>query len=196
MSNQSSKVSNLSTRDRIVHEATKLLQYRSYNSFSYNDISEAIGIKKASIHYYFQTKEILGAEIIKNFRSKVEYLTHKLDTTHDDPIVRLEYYFDWFARGLERNLICPAGVFSVEFNTLPPEIQDEHKALFEYYINWLANLLQNGKDRGVLDFEETAEQKAFYIASLMEGAMLFARTTDSIDHYYTVVNQVKSQILA
>lgn len=185
----------LSTRDRIIKEATRLIQNKSYNSISYNDISEAIGIKKASIHYYFQTKEILGAEIISNYSSKIRYLTQKLDRNHPDPVMRLEKYFDWFAKGLEQDLICPAAVFSVELNTLPPEILDEHRSLFEYYISWLSRLLRDGLDQGSFAFKEPVNQKAEFIASLIEGALLFSRTSGNVDFFERVVVQIKDQIL-
>ena len=47
-----------STAERIVHEARNLIMTRGYNGFSYADIAEAVGIRKASIHHHFPATDI------------------------------------------------------------------------------------------------------------------------------------------
>ena len=42
-------------KEQIVDMASELLQTRSFNSFSYQDLSERLGITKASIHHHFRT---------------------------------------------------------------------------------------------------------------------------------------------
>ena len=45
------------TRSQILDIAQNLIQKNGVNAMSYDDISKAISIRKASIHYYFPTKE-------------------------------------------------------------------------------------------------------------------------------------------
>jgi len=52
-------VKDRATRKRILDIAEKLILTRGYNGFSYQDISETIGIRKASIHYHYPLKENL-----------------------------------------------------------------------------------------------------------------------------------------
>lgn len=64
--NQGENVSTIGTtvatpKEQLLHEAEKLLRTRGYAAFSYGHLSEIIGIRKASIHYHFRTKEALGA---------------------------------------------------------------------------------------------------------------------------------------
>ena len=40
--------------------AQHLVQTRGYHAFSYADIAEEVGSRKASIHYYFPSKTDLG----------------------------------------------------------------------------------------------------------------------------------------
>jgi TetR/AcrR family transcriptional repressor of nem operon len=44
------------TEDEIIRCARTWLVDGGYNGFSHADIAEAIGIRKASIHYHFPTK--------------------------------------------------------------------------------------------------------------------------------------------
>lgn len=50
------------TRERILELGEELILTKGYNGFSYQDISTALGIKNAAIHYYFASKENLGTD--------------------------------------------------------------------------------------------------------------------------------------
>jgi TetR/AcrR family transcriptional repressor of nem operon len=48
------------TSDGVLHIAEALVQTRSFNAFSYADITCAVGISKASLHQHFATKADLS----------------------------------------------------------------------------------------------------------------------------------------
>ena len=48
-------------REQILDHAITLMMLRGYNGFSYRDLSELVGVKTSSIHYYFPSKEDLAA---------------------------------------------------------------------------------------------------------------------------------------
>ncbi|MFL6897065.1 TetR/AcrR family transcriptional regulator [Enterobacter roggenkampii] len=49
----------MSTHDSLILTDT-LIQQNGYQGFSYADLADGLGIRKASIHYHFQTKTDLG----------------------------------------------------------------------------------------------------------------------------------------
>src|SRR5262245_19625010 len=57
-------------RQAILEIAEQLLKEKRYNGWSYEDSASAIGIKKASIHYYFPHKEDLGCALIERYQQK------------------------------------------------------------------------------------------------------------------------------
>ena len=59
------------TRQRILDVAEQLLLERGYAGFSYQDIADAVGIRKASIHHHFPAKEDLGRAIIERTRLRL-----------------------------------------------------------------------------------------------------------------------------
>ena len=62
-------MSNLSTTsDDILASARTLIMNGGYNGFSYADISEIVGIRKASIHHHFPSKVDLVRELVKRYR--------------------------------------------------------------------------------------------------------------------------------
>lgn len=49
-------------REQILTSAQRLVQQRGFNGFSYADIADEVGIRKASLHHYFPTKTDLGKD--------------------------------------------------------------------------------------------------------------------------------------
>lgn len=52
------------TAQRILDTAQDLIRHRGYSAFSYADIADRVGIRKASIHYHFAAKEDLVLSLI------------------------------------------------------------------------------------------------------------------------------------
>jgi TetR/AcrR family transcriptional repressor of nem operon len=187
--------SSTDTKSEILKSATRFLRKQSYNSFSYSDIAEEVGIKKPSIHYHFPTKDILGVEAVKYYEKLIiKYIT-KLENHTSDPLEKLDAFFAFFRTGIEKDYLCPGVVLSVEFNTLNKEMKEILRGLFNYYTTWLAEVLETGREEGLLEFEEDSLEKAFFVASATEGAMVLARAYQLLDHYDSTIAQIKLTML-
>ena len=60
------------TAEEILDIAEMLIQTRGYSAFSYQDIATRLDIRKASIHYHFQTKSALGAAVVERYAARIE----------------------------------------------------------------------------------------------------------------------------
>lgn len=58
------------TKTLLLQEAETLLRTHGYAAFSYADLSERIGIRKASIHHHFPTCVNIQLEIVPEFSSR------------------------------------------------------------------------------------------------------------------------------
>jgi len=58
------------TKGKILDAAQDCIQRVGANAMSYQDISEAVGIQKASIHYHFATKERLIEALIDRYSER------------------------------------------------------------------------------------------------------------------------------
>ena len=59
------------TRASLMQTAESLLCTRGYAAFSYADLAEAVGIRKASIHHHFPAKEDLGVAVVEAYVERV-----------------------------------------------------------------------------------------------------------------------------
>ena len=55
------------TAGQILDLAETLIQTRGYSAFSYQDIADSLGIRKASIHYHFPSKADLGVAVVDRY---------------------------------------------------------------------------------------------------------------------------------
>ena len=58
----------MSTHDSLIELTDTLIQQNGYQGFSYADLADGLGIRKASIHYHFQTKTDLGLAYVNTRR--------------------------------------------------------------------------------------------------------------------------------
>ena len=81
------------TRARILRESVALFALKGYAHTSLSDIAEAVGIRKASLYYYIDTKEDLLYEIDSLLIGELLEETERLLATTQTPADRLRSFF-------------------------------------------------------------------------------------------------------
>jgi TetR/AcrR family transcriptional repressor of nem operon len=165
------------TATRIIDTARDLVQARGYNAFSYRDLSQLIGIKTSSIHYYFPTKGDLVEAIVARYREKFNADLHHIETQSENPFHRLDLYLQMLCNHFaQRSLFCLCGMLATDAASLPPNARAQVKGFFLDNESWLAPVLEAGRRDGAFRFEGPSEDRAALLFSAMQGAMLFAFT--------------------
>lgn len=165
------------TAERILDLAQRLVQTRGYNGFSYADIAEELGIRKASLHHHFATKEDLGRELMARYRRRFAQALAAIDAGGKDPRRRLQAYAGLYAAVLrDGDRMCLCGMMAADFTTLPRAVRDEVRRFFDANEAWLAGVLREGRRSRSLKFQGTPENEARLLLDGLEGAMLVARS--------------------
>lgn len=175
----------LDTRDEIMATAKAVAQAHGYNGLSFREIAKAVGVKSASIHYYFPTKGDLGAALARRYREEAMMLLDGYLAEHLDPASCLAKYTDAFRMALERdNRMCLCGIMAAEHDDLPEAVKVEVTAFADDNITWLSKVLS------LLDPSrpvEAVNQHASAIYAAVGGAQLTARGRGSISMYDSIV---------
>ena len=169
-----------SVKDRLLDVATELAQTMGYNGFSYRDLADRVGVKTATVHYYFRRKEDLGRALIQRYREQSTRDLASLDETHVTPLEKLERYIELlFVRVYEDgDRLCLGGMFAAELPTIPQTLQPEISQFFAQHETWLTQVLADAveADQIAPTIDPTARAKVMFAA--LEGAMLTARAFD------------------
>lgn len=168
-----------SNYQKILSVAQDLVQKQGFNAFSYKDLSNAIGIKTSSIHYYFPTKDDLGETLVKEYRKSFGHALEKIKETITDPREQINQYTELFLATLRQDgKICLCGMLASDHSTLNEKVQLQVREFFLENEKWLSVVLQKGKESGVFNFDGKAEEIAASFFAMLEGAMLVSRVFD------------------
>lgn len=157
-------MSTTETRETIMAVAKAMVQARGYNALSFREIAKDIGIKSASIHYYFPTKGDLGAALAQRYSDDAVGYFEQLLAEPLDLETRFQRYIAVFrAALLNDNRMCLYGIMAAEYGDLPPEVRVAVDGFSAANVRWLVQVL--GSDPA----------RALAVFAAIEGAQLVAR---------------------
>ncbi|MEM7064679.1 MAG: TetR/AcrR family transcriptional regulator [Cyanobacteria bacterium P01_B01_bin.77] len=163
------------TAKRILDVAQDMVRNRGYSAFSYADISTQVGIRKASIHYHFPSKDELVTELVKRYREGMVRACDLIAQSPASPDQQIIQFANLYRNGLEDGQICLCGMLAADFAVLPKPVHTEIQAFFRDTETWLTQLLQRGCD--VSSWDCQPEQEAKGLIALLQGAQLLARSS-------------------
>jgi TetR/AcrR family transcriptional repressor of nem operon len=165
------------TEDDILRSARALLVGGGYNGFSYADIATSVGIRKASIHYYFPTKVDLVSRLVARYREEAAAGFAEMTRRHPDPLDQLKAYVGFWSACITdgTNTFCLCALLATQIPVLPAAVVAEVRTYFEVLSTWLGTVLDNGCARGDFTLTDTAAAEAEKFMAAVHGAMLSAR---------------------
>lgn len=164
------------TKSLIVKTAEELILSYGYQGFSYNDISEIINIRKASIHYHFPSKEDLGIAFIRKYSRLFSLWGKRLGRVSNRE--KLTVFCEMYG-ALSNNCtrICPIGMVAADYHSMPRRIQEDAQKLIRQVEVWLEELIEDGISAGEfkpdLNLQETARQLIYAMSGALKMARIF-----------------------
>ena len=175
------------TRQLILDSAETLILTRGYNGFSYKDIAGDVGIRKASIHHHFPSKADLGAAFVNRYVHRFRQWRERVNHLPVDQ--KLAAFLELFKHVSDNaEKICPMGMLTAEYPTLPKSIQESLRQLLDEMDRWLAAVLSQGQAEGYLRPEPEAQMLAKVIINAMSASMKTARVFHDMDQLENVFN--------
>jgi TetR/AcrR family transcriptional regulator, transcriptional repressor for nem operon len=160
------------TIERIFASAEAQARAGGYNAFSFREIAKDIGIKSASIHYHFPTKEDLAIALAhrytQRFKEQLDRIPEELDAS-----ASIKRYVALFRASLTVDKkMCLCAVWAAEVDGLPVGVRKATQEFFNMNLAWLDTRLQKMPE---------SQWNAAHILATLEGSMLLAKTFDNID---------------
>lgn len=167
------------TAKRILDVAQDMVRNRGYSAFSYADISKQVGIRKASIHYHFPSKDELVKELVKRYRQGMMKACDRIAQSPISPDQQIIQFANLYRNGLEDGQICLCAMLAADFAVLPESVHTEIQVFFRDTEAWLTTLLQQGCDTNVWECQPSVEQEAKGLIAMLQGAQLLARSSEN-----------------
>jgi TetR/AcrR family transcriptional repressor of nem operon len=162
-------------REQILDHAITLMMLRGYNGFSYRDLSDLVGVKTSSIHYYFPSKDDLVLEAVQVYTREVQDAVQTIDAGLPAQ-AKLAIFAKMFGRTLgDGDHICLCGMLAADIETLPEPVRLAVQAFFRANESWLTQVFAEGARNGTLASSASPEQAARAFFAALQGAGLASR---------------------
>ncbi len=164
------------TAARVMDVAEALIQQRGYGGFSFDDVAQAVGIRKPSVHHHFRTKAELVAALARRYTERFESALAAIDVARRDPLARLKAYVQLFASTYAQDgRLCVCGMLGAEADALPADVADAVAGFFQLNLTWLAAAFRDAQRSGQVTTAQRAASLAELMLSALEGAMVVGR---------------------
>lgn len=175
------------TRDMLLDAAERGIRLRGYHAVSFRELAEELGIKSASVHYYFRQKEDLGTALVARYRDSffnaLEADVGRLVSSSE----RVRAFANAYRKALVgSDAICLCGMLGAESAGLPDPVAKAVSAFFEANIDWLVDALPD--DLALSD----RRARARHIVATLQGAMMLASTLDDAGVFDSAVADLLS----
>lgn len=186
------------TKTLILDTAQELIQRLGVNAMSYQDISQVVGIRKASIHSHFPTKDDLVATLLDRYNAYFLRLVDNIVASSDSPEVKLRRYCGLFEATLssgKQDKACLCGMLGAELATLKSPLVERIRTFYRDNEERLAMILNQGRQAGIFRFSGDVQATATLIFSLLEGGILIARAYGGVQQFQVVIEQLMQLVL-
>lgn len=176
----------MDTRERILDSAQRLAQTRSFHGFSFQDIADEVGVRKASLYHHFDSKDDVAVAMLQRVAGWVSAQFKRVEGR--EPKERLEAYFDLFRQihgKAER--MCPGGSFAAVFDGVSSPVQASLHRFAKMHVDWLEEVVRDGVEQGQFTIgDQRPRDVAAQILASVQGALLTGRLS-SDRHVLAVV---------
>ena len=177
------------SREKILFAAMEIAQARGYHGLNFRDLAEVVGIKAASIYYYFPAKADLAAAVAKRYWENAAAALETLLAEASSPASALRRYPETFRWALENeNRMCLSGFMAAEYDDLPEAVKKEVQTFADVNVAWLSKVLVAAK--AVSSKESKGRARAIFAA--VGGAQLMARSRSDIALYDALINSYRA----
>lgn len=184
------------TAERILDLAEALIQTRGYSAFSYQDLADRLGIRKASIHYHFASKVDLGIAVIDRYVARFGAALAAIAADRSQAsTAMLDFYLQPYLEFAGTpDKVCLCGALAGEILALPAEFRTRVDGFFRAHQGWLADILKRGAAGGEFTLSAPATKLARFMFAALQGALLVQRTTGEAAELRDVITVMKLQL--
>jgi TetR/AcrR family transcriptional regulator, transcriptional repressor for nem operon len=186
------------TKTQILDVAQDLIQRRGVNAMSYQDISDCVGIRKASVHTHFPKKDDLLVALLERYSDRFLRIVDGVLASGDTPEVMLRRYCGLFEATLSagnQDRACLCAMLGAETLTLSDSLVGDVRAFCQANEARLASMLEWGRLDGSFRFAGETQTMASLVFELLQGSMLLARVRGGAAQFHQTVEQLMRLVI-
>ncbi len=152
-------------RQRIVVSADQLFYQKGYESTSFSDIADDVGISRGNFYYHFKSKDEILNAVIETRLAEIEQMLNEWSKQYTDPKQRIVEHIDILTNHQDKikNHGCPVGSLCAELAKQNHSMLRDANRMFAVQRDWLTVQLKE------LGLEKEARQVAMHLLARSQG---------------------------
>jgi TetR/AcrR family transcriptional repressor of nem operon len=147
------------TVEAILDVTERRIREAGYHGFSFRTVAAEVGVKGASVHYHFSSKDALAAAVTRRYNERI---AEAVDLKVRGGTNVVQAWLEIFRSALtDGTRMCLCGALGVSLSDLSNEVVVEVKRFFDLAID---SLVSGGVSR----------KRAMQVLAILEGAILMA----------------------
>jgi TetR/AcrR family transcriptional repressor of nem operon len=171
----------MSSKQKILDEAAKLIHTKGFNNTSIQDILDATSVTKSNFYYHFDSKEKLGFNVLQVRTQQFTDLIIEpsIGNTQLTSLERINGFLDRLlalAHMPEGELGCPFGNLAQEMSAIHEPLRQSLSEFFTLCVDRMEGCFDDGKRAGELHSDLPSRELAEFILAQLQGAFLLRKT--------------------
>ena len=167
-----------STKEEILHEASRMLLSKGLNGFSLQELAAKLNIKKASLFHHYPSKNALAVELYRYYQTAFVAWSERYKNLSAEKQI-LNYAQKLTTWICEKQRVCPVGALSLEWSLVDPALQQEIKKLHQLHKDWLTDLFK--KIQKEQDLRIPIKEAVLGTMGLIQGSIQLARINNDTE---------------
>ena len=184
------------TKVTLLMAAEELTGARGFDGFSYADLADIVGIRKASIHYHYPTKGDLSLALITRYRAAFTERLAGISQEDSRASSRLLGYLDLYrdsAQGGRALCLCVA--LSVTQSALPDASRAQLTGFHVDVAQWLETVFRLARSDGSIRAVTDPKAEAQAALALVEGAQIMARAATDPARFEAAIDVLRARVI-
>ena len=174
--------------ETLLDSAEMAIRGRGYHAVSFRDLADDLGIKSASVHYYFRHKEDLGIALVERYSRQFFDALEEQASLGNSAADRLQAIGTVYKSSLlASNEVCLCGMLGAETCGLPEPLAQKVQSFFTANIDWITDAVTGALPSG------SERNFAIQATASLQGGMMLANSLDDIDILDQAINGLMTQ---
>lgn len=162
-------------REKLLDAAEEIVQTRGLNGLTFQDLADAVGLRKPSVFHHIKNKEELATALIERCGSK-HGPQYAAVVAKDLPApTKLREVAAIFEEGLKRGRPCLLAALGSGLESLSAPAAEELRDAADGAVGRFAAIFSQGRKEGSLDFEGSPTHAAMGFFALLQGLQTLCR---------------------
>ncbi|WP_299770989.1 TetR/AcrR family transcriptional regulator [uncultured Tateyamaria sp.] len=186
----------MDTRNALLDQAEEFARRRGFDGFSFADLANSAGIRKASVHYHFPAKADLSFALMERYRAVFMDKLHAISAAEPMASARLLQFLNLYRQASDGGRsLCLCVALSVTQTALPKASLAELAAFHGDVIAWLETVFRLGQADGTLRHVSDPRAEAHAAMAQVEGAQIVARAAQDASRFEAAIGTLVARSL-